>query len=229
MFNTFTKGALLFLVVTVSLVFWRLFHIHEQTVTSYQELMNWASASDTENIYQSTQGKRNIIKTVLLSEGPEKRNIQLKAAYSQMVADKLPSHIDWLEKMQQMECVIQEKLYYILPDGREVVRAESGELVFEKEMNASLSSDEKVHLIPMQHVRWIEADQACYSYFTNRLTAESVKIALYCFPGHEINFPTKEDPKMMNASSSSVSFALSKELSFQAEQFKATFMSQGAL
>ncbi len=81
--------------------------------------------------------------------------------------------------------------------------------------------------VPMQQMRFFEADHGIYQYSSQRFAANSVALSLFRLPG--IALPTSVDPKaaFLRGIAQDVSFSIAgKTTQFQAERFKATIQSQ---
>ena len=219
------------LIGAAALLLWQLVYVNEEAVQAYDQLMQLTHApqKDRES-YQATQARQNVIKTILLADGQERLHLQIKAKTAQLLVDKQEGHIDWLERMQNVDCIIQEELFYILADGKEATRRENGNLTLrgaDQNNPSSWIHEEGTNLIPMQIIRWVQAEKAFYSYFTNRLTAEKVNFFRYRLPGHLLIFPSSKDQALVAGTANSASFSLAKEINFQADQMKASFFSAG--
>jgi hypothetical protein len=81
--------------------------------------------------------------------------------------------------------------------------------------------------VPMQQMRFFEADQGIYQYSTQRFAANSVALSLFRVPGTAL--PGAVDPKtaFLRGIAQDVSFSVAgKTTQFQAQRFKATLLSQ---
>lgn len=81
--------------------------------------------------------------------------------------------------------------------------------------------------VPMQQMRFFEADHGIYQYSSQRFAANSVALSLFRLPGFAL--PTSVDPKtaFLRGIAQDVSFSIAgKTTQFQAERFKATLQSQ---
>ncbi len=114
----------------------------------------------------------------------------------------------------------------MLPDGNEVVRDAAGEFVF-RNSNLPISRDAD-NLIPMQILRYMEAETASYFYETDTLIAEQVNISRFAVPGHEIEGSFDNVIPLMTGIAESVEFKLDgNDPEFQASQFKAILYHSG--
>ncbi|HEY4832460.1 MAG TPA: hypothetical protein VIH61_07885, partial [Waddliaceae bacterium] len=75
---------------------------------------------------------------------------------------------------------------------------------------------------PMQRVRYLEADQACYNYNSHLFVAEDVRLWKYQLEGHEPPTQFKKTHPLMHATAHSIEFSLrGKKLDFTAHQMRA--------
>lgn len=84
---------------------------------------------------------------------------------------------------------------------------------------------------PMQKVRYLEAERACYNYNTHLFVAEEVELWQYKLAGHSAPACiAKEERPLMKAKAHSVEFTLKGEkLDFTAHQMKASVNSREGL
>ncbi len=81
--------------------------------------------------------------------------------------------------------------------------------------------------VPMQQMRFFEADQGIYQYSSQRFAANTVTLSLFRIPG--LQLPTTIDPRtaFLRGIAQDVSFSVAgKTTQFQAQKFKATLLSQ---
>lgn len=80
---------------------------------------------------------------------------------------------------------------------------------------------------PMQKVRYMEAERACYHYNSHLFVAEAVKLWKYQLPGHIPPESISDESPLMSATAHSVEFSLKGEkLDFIAHQMRATLNSK---
>ena len=80
---------------------------------------------------------------------------------------------------------------------------------------------------PMQRVRYLEAERACYNYNSHLFVAEDAKLWKYQLEGHTPPTKITHTNPLMRATAHSVEFTLKGEkLNFIAHQMKATMNSK---
>lgn len=102
-------------------------------------------------------------------------------------------HIEVVEELNDVCCVMQEELYYLLPGGKETIS------LLEAVPEA----------VPMQRFRYLEAKKACYNYLSNLFIAEDVKLWKFQTAGHAFPTPPFQSDKLeplMQAEAESVEF-----------------------
>jgi hypothetical protein len=96
------------------------------------------------------------------------------------------------EKLEKIQCWMQDKLYY-----------------------SSSGTD------PMQQIRFLEAEEGVYSYTSQQFLAQSVALSLFRLPEHDLPRELRTAP-FLKGIAKDVSFAVSgKTPSFKAQNFKA--------
>jgi hypothetical protein len=81
--------------------------------------------------------------------------------------------------------------------------------------------------VPMQKIRYLEAEHACYNYNTHLFVARDVKLWKYQLEGHTPPAKIEHINPLMRATANSVEFTLQgKKLDFIAHQMKASVNSK---
>jgi hypothetical protein len=133
-----------------------------------------------------------------------------------------------LEKLQKVECVMQEELYYLLPGGEEAIFS-NGQIKLRKEPERPLNY-KKEELIPMQIVRRIVADQASYNYNSHLFSAEKVLLWKYRLPGHAPVYSFEAHSPLIEAAAQNIEFVIQGgRLDFKAQEMKAKWVEKEIL
>lgn len=171
-----------------------------EDLKEYESLVKSTDPQETdENAqpYTSTQQHRTTHKDIWFSQGDQRLQLRLRSEDTRLVLEHHDRNIQVVEHMQGVTCFIQEKLYYLTKeDGQR---------------------------IPMQIVRYLEADNASYYYQADRFLAEQVHVMRVAMPGHTLTESLEGLTPFMTGVARSVEFGLSgTELNFTAYQLKAT-------
>lgn len=180
--------------------------------------------------YKAHQERKGIQKDIGCVQGTDRLQIQLSSTDSLLVLDNQESGLEILEKMHNVKCMMQEELYYLLPDGREAVKHEGGKLILRNQRSGQESSwiDPNMPGIePRQRLRYLEADYATYYYNSEKFAADHVKIYRYDIPSHDIPETITTMKPTLSGTAESVVFSLAdKNVNFTATKLKATFFEQ---
>ncbi len=202
------------LVLTCGSLFY-LFHATPQDHQEYRQLVAEAhpvNLNEAVAPYTAQQQRKGILKNLLFTrQGSQRLQINLHSQEAMVVVDHQTSATELIEKMNQVDCLMQEELFYVLPDGREAVRQSNGNLLIRGEdpdhIDAWVNSDDP-SIFPMQHIRYFEADAASYYYKTDRFVADDVKIFRFTLPGHELRAPSSELKPEMTLIAKRLEFSL---------------------
>lgn len=214
------------------LIFMRMGAVTQSTVDTYEEMVRDATSSHTtaqKDPYTAQQNRSRIQKDLFFYKGQDRLQIKLKAAEAQLVLDHKDSETQIVEHMQKVKCVMQEDLYYLLPNGKEVLKQIDGRLLIrnaDPQNPDSWVSPDTAGLVPMQLVRFIDAEDAQYEYKADRFIADNVRISRYAMPGHELKEGAKQVKPLMSGTAKRVEFSLKgngNDLNFKAYHLKATF------
>lgn len=128
-----------------------------------------------------------------------------------------------VENMYLVTGYMQEELYYLLQDGREIFQQPDGSWSLRTGLPYLPTLDEKMTWKPMQLIRYFEADRANYHYRTDLFIAHEVKINRFKVPGHVMIIP-KGYPPLMQGTAARIEFSFNgKTPNFRAIEFKAAF------
>lgn len=197
----------------------------------YRQLMSRAENSRKESKstpYNAKQERTGVLKQVFFMEGPNRQQLRLFATDAQLVFDhRSNEQTEIVENMKNVKCLMQEELFYQLPDGREAVAQQDGRLLIKhadpKETESWLAKDTP-GLIPMQIVRYMEAEKASYFYSNDKFVANQVNLSRHVLPGHQMVLTIdKKSKPMMSGVAETVEFSMSGQLNFKATNMKASF------
>lgn len=207
---------------------WHMSRLDSKSMEEYSRLMSvFDPSADPEPIsYQAKQNKSHLQKDIILIKNGEPLHLRLRARDSQLVYDQQPDGVQMIEKMHGVNCVMQEELYYILPDGREVVRHEKGIWKMrhtEASDPSSFVSLENMDLKPMQVIRYLEAEDAAYYYKDDLCIANEVSFSRYAHPGHDLVENFDSGKLLMDGIADKIEFSLSAHLTFKVYGMRASF------
>jgi hypothetical protein len=143
----------------------------------------------------------NVNKRLWLSEKPPRLSVELQGSRSEVNITMKKSETRFIETFFDAQGIMQQELFYKLPDGKEVVFGENGELKRRGETVPATDIDKDL-LQPMQRFRYFEAEHAIYDYQTHTLIAYDVNFWTYVAEGHEI---VKDREKLWPESSGNAS------------------------
>lgn len=217
------------------------FSIYDKDRQAYRELVAATSApsqkesSPEKSAFEKSpqeksslvqQKRTNIRKDIFYLQGTARLALSLTAAHSTLELDEKDSEI--IEKLNQVTGYMQEELYYLLPDGREAFLQDNGRLLL-RNGNSRNDQDYVVFplssLVPMQSMRYFEADHATYFYKSNHLLTQQVKVSRYVIPGHSLATSVEGIKPVFTGMAQSAEIALA-DTQFKANQIKATYFQE---
>jgi hypothetical protein len=162
---------------------------------SYRKLMevsNSKSALKVEKDYTVKQLKEGTVKTLLLSQGEERKMGHLSSASSILYFAKANQSSQLIEEMNQVRMIYQEEL----------IKDASGQ--------------------PFQIVVQLNADAATYFYSEEKLSAEKVHLARYKIPSHTLTVETVLETPFFYGTADSMTIAFgSNQPALRATNLKA--------
>ncbi len=187
--------------------------ISEDNVQKYHQLIASANPINSNmkaSPYTASQQRQGIQKDVYFFHDGQRLQTRLRSSDSTMVLDNQEEGLEIIEKMQNVKGAMQEELYYLLPDGREVVHLADG-----------MDLSGKDAWIPMQRVRYMEADFATYYYNSEKLMADGVKIYSYIMPSHKLPDSFNEAKPVMTGTARSIECSLAgRSMAFRADELQ---------
>ncbi len=158
----------------------------EGAKADYRELMQKAKPISVGKLkkdpFIATHQRIGVCKDVFYLDGGQRLHMRVESDRGDIVYESDGSGLDIIEELMNVKCTMQEELFYVLPDGREVVCDSEGSYRFR---NGKPYSD-RGQLQPMQLVRYIEAEKASYYITKDSLKAGKAEICRYRLPGHEL-------------------------------------------
>jgi hypothetical protein len=207
-----------------------LFFYTDEDLQEYRQLVvstGATPADEPESPAIAKQQRTNISKDIFYNHGRERLTLRLTATHSVLELDQTGTVTEIVEQFKGIKGLMQEELYYRLPDGREAFLQEDGRLLVRHGDPAKPSdwADFPLSSIkPMQIMRYFEADKAVYKYKNNHLEAEEANVARYVVPGHAFVSNIEGYKPIMSGVAQSLEVAMAENLpNFQANQLKATF------
>ncbi len=195
----------------------------------YQQLTTSKQVIPLESNPSSTirQSRQQNLKNFIFDKNGERLQIILKSQQATLeIAQRLKNKTSIMERMQGVTCLMQEELFYLLPNKREIFKGSEQTLILKngKKLEKFFLNELKSNLIPMQKIRYLKADQATYFYDKEYLTANQVTIYHFTVPGHRVvNSIENLKPSMTGLAQTVHLFFNQKEQQFKAEGFKALF------
>ena len=180
----FVAGACVFLIPV--------FYYSDEDEKAYRQLVqqsNPINSNQSAAPYKATQHRERIQKDLLYSQGRERLQVRLNSQKADLIIHHKEDSNELIENMQGVTGCIQEELFYLLSDGSKAVKNSNGQFWIpsnDKNPSSSWVDPTDPELIPMQHIRYLEAATATYEYKTGQLIANQVKISRYTIPGHTI-------------------------------------------
>ena len=177
--------------------------------------------------YVARQGRVDVRKDIFFTEKEGRVRFELLSADAELVFNQNEEKLQIIENMNDVQCYMQEELFFLLPDGREVSKTKEGLFYLKGKdplQNEAHVETEETLLQPMQLVRTLEAKRASYNYSTDLFVARHATIAQYLLPGHQFTGNTINAKQLMNGIAQKVEFSLAGEtINFKAYQLKAQF------
>ena len=136
--------------------------------------------------YTAKQERQQLHKHMWTNSAAGNLELCIRSENAEFVLDRRDDSTDIIEHMHNVQCYMQEELFYLLPDGSEVMRQSDGGLVLRDSESSVRITEDGINLTPMQIIRYMEADAASYYYKTDQLVAEQVTISCFAVPGHEL-------------------------------------------
>ncbi len=211
--------------------------VHEtpEDRAEYMQLMSQANpsilGSSTLTPYSVAQNRRGIQKDYFYSQGPDRLHVQLKSDNATLMMHQGAEGSALIEMMRDVECQMQDELFYILKDGREAVKLADGQLILKKskpERPILLTPNETLGAEPMQYIRRLNAKEASFHYQTGQFAGKDVQMMHYVASGHEIPSAALVPSMALKGTADALEISLTKgKPNFKALGFKAQISTSG--
>lgn len=215
-----------FTVVLVGFFFLKI-SFSETEISAYHRLLQDHTDS-SDNPYVATQTRKGILKEAFLTEESQRLQFRIKGSLAELVADHREGKTEYREHMKKVICDKQEKLYYVLKDGREAYLQEDGRLLISHADPSQVESWISINdpgVAPMQLIRRLTAETATYHYSSDSLTTENSRIESYAVPGHVLVDHLESTP-LMSGEAKWCQLSLKKRpIQLQAQELRVVFNS----
>lgn len=195
----------------------------------YRTLMEKVDTSqvDKDSPYTAMQRRSGIFKQVVYLHDEQRLQMALDSDTSRLVLDHHDESTEIVEHLNNVHCMMQVGLYYIVEDGREVICKPDGTYALRQNKNIPFN-ESGFSLAPMQEIRYFEADTAAYYYKTDRFAAKHVRLKQFLVPGHQLVNSVKDLNPVFIGNAETAEFNLTKsDINFEANQFKVSFYDLG--
>lgn len=158
-----------------------------------QEMSQSSSKIVSDNAYQT---RTDVRKDIWITEADNRRmHYRIESKSSLLKLTPKENKVELVENLQGIKCWMQDKL---------------------------LITEEKEGM-PLQQVRYLEADAGLYRYNTQQFEADRVSLSFLRLPGHTLTFDAGPKDAFLRGMAQNVSFVISDGIpQFQAKNFKAS-------
>ncbi|MCB1134900.1 MAG: hypothetical protein KDK78_01425 [Chlamydiia bacterium] len=234
MFRPQLLTSLAVLALLTTLLIWEGVEVSESDRIFYQALLASSSPSreSTPSVYVQT--RKGNQKEAWFGSGADRLHLQLSCEDAALEFFHSETQSSLVEKMYDIDCWMQEALYYTFEDGTELRRHKDGGLCVESESGhcsvTHLEEEAVARLRPLQRVRHMQAAQADYLYQDRLIIAEQVRLARCIAPGHELSSTLEQLDPLMTGTADNIEIHFeSQPPVMRAHQFRAEFKSKQGL
>lgn len=180
-----------------------------QDFTTYEQLIRDSNphvvhASDS--AFTTTQEHHQMHKEIRYFRERNPLLARIHSTDAQLMLEHKDHDIEVSERMHEIVAFMQEELFYVLPDGREIKQLADTSWI---DRNSKLPLDCLPELTqPMQLVRYIKARNGTYYYQQDYFTGDQVEIMQFIAPGHALIDSIAELQPVMKGKAQTVEFAL---------------------
>ncbi len=210
-----------------------LFQVTDEDVNVYAALIESSTPKPNSQKGVARQQRNIIHKEIWVADSVERLHYSLRGQHSELLFSNDGAKTAMVEYMDDVSCFMQEELFFLLADGREVVRKPNGRLLLRHANPKKAESwikEDGLELTPMQKIRYLKAEKGIYYYSTNTFIANEVQLQRFVAPGHELVETLVGIEPTMTGVAKSVEFSLDGHaLNFKAHHLKATFFTQKGL
>lgn len=145
-----------------SVFIWQLSFVTKKDTQEYEALLQSSSQKNRGNIpFCSSQNRTKIMKEIWLGRmNQNPRYMRITSPHSEFVIEKRKNRFEVFEKMENVTCLFQEKLYF--------------------------ASDQT----PMQELRYFEAEKGVCNYTLSDFVGYHVVMKKFTLPGHHLSTPS---------------------------------------
>ncbi len=228
----FRVALILTAVTAVMLVF--LLRTGRRDYQEYEEILRAANPEAFSNeldVEVGRQQREGVEKNIWFSEENDRLHLRLISESSELLFSSYGRQQELLEHLDGVQITMQEALYWLTPDGKKASRQPDGRILVEgadPNLPSSWYKEDDPALVPMQRIRYLEADRGVQNYTDNLFTAEQVTLSRYLTTGHTLTDDLQAGQVLMKGLARSIDFSLGGgSIQFRAHQFKATFFDEG--
>lgn len=204
-----------FCAVCGAAVYGALFRYTPQDEEEYRSLLlasNPAQAGDVQQTpYTARQKRYGVKKEFTYVKNGTPLNICLQSREAELVLDRQVEATQVIEEMRGIKIFMQEELFYVLSDGREALLLENGKLLLRNappDKAGSWVALGSEAAVPMQIVRYLEAETGSYSYKSDKCSAAEVLVERYLLPGHRLTGSLLQGQLILKGVAESVEFVM---------------------
>lgn len=225
-FPFFTGLSLLLFGVTLVIGYLILFSFGETERGAYWALMKQADPKQLEKTspYKATQRHQHVCKEVWFLEKEQRMKLKVLSSDAELILDHQGDKTEVIELMHDVTCFMQEELYFVTPDGKELKKEQDNTFVSRDEGKKVNIDMEISQLKPMQVIRHLKAATAEYHYSTEQFVAHDVKVVRFVVPGHQLVESLAGSQTLLSGIAKKAEFSMAGgNTHFRAHQLKAKF------
>jgi hypothetical protein len=162
-------------------------HVSENTIQEYHEVVAAAPRKLREKTLaeekDTSHPRKQVVKTIWLTEGAGERVVELVSESSEIDIHVKKARTQLVETFYQVHGLVQQELFYRLPDGTDLIVGATGNLVTRANKPTQYSVEDS-SLEPRQRFRYFEAKRAVYDFHKQSLIAYEVTFWNYSASSH---------------------------------------------
>lgn len=161
--------SIVFFVITAILI-WQMGYVDREDIQEYEALLQSSSQKRDESLpFFSKQFRKNVVKEVWWGQN-NPLYIRIASETSELAAARNKGKYEAIEKLSNVKCVFQEKLYYLDKEGK----------MRQKEDDVETLKT----LLPVQEIRYFEAAKGVCNYTNSDFVGDDVIMKKYRVKGH---------------------------------------------
>lgn len=170
----------------------------------------------TQSSFTTTQEHHQMHKEIRYFRERHPLLARIHSVDAQLVLEHKDHNIEVSERMNDITAFMQEELFYLQPDGREIAQLSDASWI---DRNSKKPLEITPDLTkPMQLVRYIKAHNGTYFYQQDSFLGENVEIMQFVAPGHALIDSVAELQPIMKGRAKTVEFTLiDNDLCFHAD------------